>query len=278
MPDTIFEEALDAAVTQNHPRARPLTPARVDQMNLETSLAFYEDRFADASDFIFVFVGSFEVETLKPLVERYLASLPALNRNEAPKDVRMEFPAGVVEREVRSGIEPVSQVSIVFSGAFENDELHRVVARAMADSLAGNLQRTLREDLGGTYGVRVAPTFTMRPTQEYRLTINFACDPARTEALVRAAFEVIDEFKRNGPSRGQVADARVALMRDFETNIRDDAYLLNRILSKYEFGENVAEVFNMGPIYDQLTAPLLRDAARTFLNTDRYVKVTLLPE
>ena len=277
-PDTVFDEALDAAMSQNHLRAQPLTPARLNQMNLDASLAFYKDRFADASDFTFVFVGSFDLVTLKPLVERYLASLPALYRNETPKDVGMDPPEGVVEREVRSGIEPRSQVSIVFSGAFENDELNRVVARAMAESLAGNLQRTLREDLGGTYGVSVGPTFTKRPTEEYRLTINFASDPARTESLVQAAFQVIDQFKRNGPSEGQVLNTRAALMRDFETNSRQNAYLLNRIAYKYEHDEDVTDIFNMRPFYDQLTARVLRDAARAYLNTERYVEVTLLPE
>ena len=277
-PDTVFDEALDAAMSQNHLRAQPLTPARLNQMNLDASLAFYKDRFADASDFTFVFVGSFDLATLKPLVERYLASLPALYRNETAQDVGIDPPAGIVEREVRSGIEPRSQVSIVFSGAFQNDEMHRVIARAMANGLAGNLQRTLREDLGGTYGVSVQPTFTKRPTEEYRLTINFASDPARTESLVRAAFQVIDQFKRNGPSAGQVLDARAALMRDFETNSQQNSYLLNRILFKYEYDEDVTDIFNMRPFYDQLTARVLRDAARAYLNTDRYVEVTLLPE
>ena len=63
--------------------------------------------------------------------------------------------------------------------------MHRVVLRAMAETLSGNLQRTLREDLGGTYGVSVEPSFTKRPTEEYRLAISFACDPARTESLVK---------------------------------------------------------------------------------------------
>ena len=277
-PDTVFDEALGAALSQNHLRAQPLTPARLNQMNLDASLDFYRDRFADASDFTFVFVGSFDLATLKPLVERYLASLPALYRNETPKDIGMDFPDGVVEREVRSGIEPRSQVSIVFSGAFENDELNRVIVGAMAESLAGNLQRRLREDLGGTYGVSVGPTFTQRPTEEYRLTINFSSDPARTESLVRAAFQVIDQFKRNGPTAGQVRDGRAALMRDFETNSRQNAYLLNRIAYKYEHDEDVSDIFNMRPFYDQLTAPVLRDAARAYLDTERYVEVTLLPE
>ena len=81
-------------------------------------------------------------------------------------------------------------------------------------------------------------SFTKLPSAEYRLSINFACDPARTESLVRSAFQVIDEFKRIGPSEGQVADARSALMRDLETNGARNDYLLNRIVFKYQYGED----------------------------------------
>jgi zinc protease len=277
-PDTAFAEALDATLSQNHIRAQPMTAARVDQMNLDKSLAFYKDRFADASDFTFVFVGSVDLATIKPLVERYLGSLPALHRNETAKDVGMHPPTGIVEKQVRKGIEPKSQVSIVFTGPFQNDEMHRVVVGAMAETLSGNLLRTLREDLGGTYGVSVEPRFGKLPNEEYRLTISFGCDPARTESLVRTTFQLIEQFKRTGPSDGQVADTRAALSRDFETNSQRNDYLLNRLLFKYEYNEDVNDVFNMRPFYDQLTAPVLRDAARAYLDTNRYVKVTLLPE
>jgi len=277
-PDVLFSQALTAALTQNHLRAQPLTPASVDRMDLNKSLAFYKERFADASDFVFVFVGSFDLPTMKPLVEKYLASLPSMRKGEMVKDVGMHPPSGVVERQVKSGIAPRSQVSIVFTGPFQNDEQHRVLASAMAETLAGNLQRTLREDLGGTYGVNVTPSFTKRPTGEYRLSITFACDPARTDALVKTAFQVIDEFKRTGPGQGQVADTRATLVRELETNIANNSYLLNRILFKYEYGEDVRDVFNMRPYYDQVTVPAVRDAAREYLDTNRYVEVTLVPE
>jgi zinc protease len=277
-PEELFNRTLDAALSQNHPRAQPLTPASVDRMNLARSLAFYQDRFADASDFTFVFVGSFDLPTIRPLVEKYLASLPSLHRNEMVRDVGIRPPPGVVERQVRSGIAPRSQVSIVFTGPFQNDERHRVIASAMADTLGGNLQRTLREDLGGTYGVSVVPRFTKRPAGEYRLTITFACDPARTESLVKTAFQVIDAYKRNGPGQGQVADTRAALTRDLEANAGSNSYLLSRLLFKYEYGEDPREVFDMRPFYDQVTVPALRDAAVEYLNTNRYVEVTLVPE
>jgi zinc protease len=277
-PDTAFNETLVAAITQNHPRAQPMTVARVEQMNLEKSLAFYKERFADASDFVFVFVGSFDLPTIKPLVERYLGSLPALNSHETPKDVGVRPPTGIVEKQVVRGIEPKSQVSIVFTGPFQNDEMHRVVVSAMAETLSGNLHSTLREDLGGTYGVNVEPRFSKLPTEEYQVTVSFACDPARTKDLVKAAFDVIERFKSTGPSQGQITNTRAALVRDFETNSQRNNYLLNRLLFKYEYGENVNDVFSMRPFYDQLTAASVRDAARAYLNTNRYVSVTLLPE
>ena len=56
-PIFAFSDALQSTLSQNHPRARVMTAEMVDELNLEKSLAFYKDRFADASDFTFVFVG-----------------------------------------------------------------------------------------------------------------------------------------------------------------------------------------------------------------------------
>src|SRR5262249_16489219 len=71
-PEFAFSEALTTVLGQNHLRRRVPSPESVDEWNLDKSLAFYKDRFADASDFTFVFVGNFDLPTIKPLVERYL--------------------------------------------------------------------------------------------------------------------------------------------------------------------------------------------------------------
>jgi zinc protease len=277
-PDTAFEDTLTAALTQNHVRAQPMTPALVSQMNLDKSMAFYKDRFADASDFTFVLVGSFDLPTIKPLVERYLGSLPSLHRKEAGKDVGIRPPAGVVEKQITKGTAPKSQVGVVFTGSFQNNQRNRMIIRALSNTLAGNLQRVLREDLGGTYGVSVSPDFTKRPTEDYRLTISFACDPARTQDLIKALFDVVDDFRTNGPSPGQVADAQAALRRDLETDSRQNGYVLNQLTYAYQYDEPVPDPATLRGLYSQLTSSLLRDAARTYLDTNHFVKVVLMPE
>ena len=278
LPEVAFEDALNGAVSQNHPRARSLNADLVGQMSLEKSMAFYKDRFADASDFTFVFVGSFDVATIKPLVERYIASLPATNRKETGRDVGIRPPANVVDKLVTKGTTPKSQVGVVFTGPFQNELRNRLVVQTMANTLSGNLQRTLREDLGGTYGVSVVTDFTERPVQEYRISITFACEPARTQDLVKALFSVIDDFKVVGPSPGQIADAQAGLRRDLEVDSRENGKALKDLVYSYQYDEPVPDAAALRGLYDQLSVPMIRDAARTYLDTNRYVKVVLMPE
>jgi len=277
-PEAAFRDALRSAMTQDHPRARPLTPASVEEMNLDRSMAFYRNRFADASDFTFVLVGSFEVAAMKPLVERYLASLPSIHRVEAAVDRGIRPPPGVVERQVVKGVEPKSQVAIVFSGPFENDQMHRLLIKTVSQMLGGNLQRTLREELGGTYGVSAEPSFSKYPTAQYQISIDFSCDPARVAALTAAAWKVIRDFAERGPSAEYLAGTRSLLDRELETGFQTNADLLNELTTKVEYREDIAEVFNLRSFYDQLTPTAVRDAAREYVNAGRYVQVTLRPE
>jgi zinc protease len=277
-PEVAFTDALVAALTQNHPRARPLSAASISQMSLDRSMAFYKGRFADASDFTFVFVGSFQVDAIKPLVERYLGSLPALRRAEAAVDRGIRPPAGVVEREVVKGLEPRSQVAIVFTGPFQNDSFHRLLVKTMGEMLAGNLQQILREDLGGTYGVSVEPQFETVPTAQYQIVVSFACDPARVNDLTAAAWKEIRAFAEQGPSAGQLAGARNTMERELEVGFQENSDLLDELMTAVENREDLADVFNRRPLWTRLTTTALRDAAREYLNPKRYVQVTLRPE
>ncbi|MGE3956295.1 MAG: M16 family metallopeptidase [Vicinamibacterales bacterium] len=278
LPEATFRAAITAALTQDNPRARPLTPAAIDQMNLERSVAFYRNRFADASDFTFVFVGSFDVQAMKPLVEKYLASLPSLKRTEAAVDRGIRPPTTVVEREVVKGVDPRSQVAIVFAGTFQNTPLNRLLIKTMGEMLGGNLHHVLREELGGTYGVNVDSRFSKFPTQEYQISIGFSCDPARVTELTDAAWNEIRRFAERGPSADYLAGARNQMDRDLENGYQENADLLNDLLESIENGEDVGSVFNKRALYDQMTVSGLRAAAAQFLTLQRYVQVTLRPE
>jgi zinc protease len=277
-PEYAFFEALTATRYQNHIRRRLPTPASVEEWNLDKSLAFYKDRFADASDFTFVFVGSFDLATMKPLVERYLGALPSIHRKEAWKDVGVRTPAGIVEKKVEKGIEPKSEAAIVFSGPFEWDQTHRVAIRAMSEVLQTRLLEIIREELGGTYSITASQGYQKIPNPVYSITIQFGCAPQRTDDLIKRVFEEIEKFKTNGPTEKQVTDEKEALLREFETNSKLNNYLLGQITQKYQIGEDPAGLWKIPEYYQKIDAAMIQQAAKTYLNTNTFVKVTLFPE
>ena len=277
-PEWAFNQAVRAALSQNHPRARPLTPEMVDEMDLQKSFTFYKDRFADASDFTFVFAGNFDLAAMKPLVERYLASLPSLRRHETWKNVGIAPPRGVVEKTVRKGIEAKSQAAIVFTGPFPVDAPHQVALDALGVVVEMRLRQALREALGGTYDVRVDANASKIPEARYNVSIGFGCDPARTEELVKRLFREIEALKAQGPTAEEVSDAREALRRDHESALAQNGRLVEELADRYENSEDLADFFELPAQYAALTAEAVRDAARRCLDTGNYVRVTLYPE
>ncbi len=279
-PDVVFNHAIAAALSRNSPRRQPETPATVDRWDLAKSMAFYKARFADASNFTFVFVGSFTAETIKPFVETYLASLPATHAHETWRDLGITPPAGIVEQTIEKGIAPKSQVAIVFSGPFVYDDAHLLALRAMTLVLESRLFDTIRQELGGTYSITASPDADKAPRPQYTVRIEWTSDPARTAMLVQRVFEEI-EFVRGAPlSAQQVTAIRSVLQREFETNSQENGYLLNEISRRYADGDpaDVAAVVTLPQRIAALSAQAIQQAARAYLDTGNYVKITLMPE
>jgi zinc protease len=279
-PDVVFNRTLYSTLSREHLRRRPETPATIDQWDLAKAMAFYRARFADASHFTFVFVGSFTVDMIKPFVETYVASLPATNAGETWRDLGITPPTGVVQKTVEKGIAPKSQVSIVFSGPFMYTDANLLALRTMTMVLQGRLFDTIRQQLGGTYSIEVEPLTQKFPKPEYTVRISWACDPARVETLVGRVFDEIAFVKRTPLTTVQVERIRTALRRDYDENSQDNVYVLNQIVRRYEDrnADGLGSVFTVPEQIAALSGAAIQQAAQNYLNTDNYVRVTLMPE
>lgn len=276
-PEVAFTQAIGAALSGDHPRRRPETPESVAQWNLEKSLAFYKARFANAAGFTFIFVGSFTPEVIRPLVETYLASLPASTAQERWQDLGITPPRGVIERTVRKGIEPRAEVSIIFPGPFEYDDRHKLALRTMVLLLQARLNDAIREELGGTYSIAVDSQTAKFPKPEFRVRIDWTCDPARVDSLVQRVFEEIAAVKATRLTEDQMARVRDILVREFDQDSEENGYLLNQLARRYEDREGDAAGTSPLSTIASLDGDAVQRAAQQYLDTGNYVKVSLLP-
>ena len=280
MPQFVLMDTVSSTMSQGHPRSggsMAQVLAAMQAADLDVALDFYRDRFADASDFSFYFVGAFDLEGIRPLVETWLGGLPNLGRVETWVDHGIDPPAGVIEKVVHKGLEPQSQTQIIFSGDGEYSRHEWSVIVAMAEVLQIRLRELLREDLGGTYGVGVSGGLNYRPDEEYAVTINFGSDPERAEELSAVVFEEIERLKAEGPDPEIVAKVRETQRRSKETNLRVNGYWRLQLSSYESAGRDIRTI----PEYDAVdnwTDEEVQQAAIRYLRLDQYARFVLLPE
>lgn len=276
-PEAAFHDTLTATITRHHPRFQPWTVEKLDRMNLQKSIRIYGERFADAGDFIVFLVGNFQPEEIKPLVKSYLGGLPDQPGSEHWRDVTYEFPEEIIQKKIRRGLEPKSLTAIVFYGPFDWSPENRYKANAMLSVLRIKLRQRIREELGGTYGVRVNGSFSHYPRERYQISINYGSDPERVMELTEQIFSQIDSLKTGGTTEEYLTKVKEMDLREYETNLQENTFWLNSLKSHSIHGINPMNILEMDDRIRRLTLEDIQAAAQDFLNTDRYIRVVLYP-
>jgi zinc protease len=247
-PENVFQDTLRSVLSQGHPRARPPTGAMFDELDMHRSFEIYRDRFSDASDFTFYFVGNFDVAELRRLTERYIASLPGGGRVEAGRDLGVRPPRGVVRRTVRKGLEPKATTQIVFTGEFEFGQANLYALSALGEVLQLRLREVLREELSGTYGTGVRASGAAAPWPQYQLSIGFGTSPDRLGELTWAVLQEIETLRHRGPSESDLQKVREMMIRGRENDLRQNHFWLQQILVHDRHG------WDLGSIHDHRIA------------------------
>jgi zinc protease len=276
-PEVVFGETIEEALYQNHPRRQPLDEEFVSRVDHQRALQVYRERFADFSDFTFVIVGSFEISKLEPLVERYLASLPAAGREEAPRDLGIRVAEGTVEREVAMGMEEKAQVQLVLSGPFVQSVEERLRLQVMVEVLRNRLRDRVREQLGGTYGVSVSASTSHWPQPSYRLGVSFGSDPQRIDELIAVVFDEMDRMTRELVASEELEKVRETERRNRETALQQNGFWLGSLSYALEKGEDLAQILTFEDRLTVVDLEAVRGAAQAYLGRENLGKFILRP-
>ena len=277
VPEVKFSIESSKVLFQNNPRRLPPKPDDIAKIDADKALAFYKSRFADAADFTFVIVGDVDLAKLKPLVETYLASLPAKGRKEKEKDPGVRRVNGVVKKSWAFGSEPKARVQMMFHGnqkwTRDNDRDMYILGQA----LGMRLRETLREDLGGVYGVGAGGSLSRRPREERSFSIGFGCDPNRVDELTAATQKVIDDVKQNGVSAEYLDKLKAQFTRERETQLRSNGFWAGWLENAYRFGDDPTIVLDPTLMTARMTTENVKAAAKRYLAPRNFYQAVLMP-
>jgi zinc protease len=276
-PQYQFQRVLQERYSNGHLRTMPVDTEGVSSIRIDDVLSTYEDRFGDAGDFTFLFVGNLDPGVLAPLVESYLGSLPSTGRHDAWVDRHVTRPDGIVVDSVRSGVDPVSQVAVLFHGPYEFSQDNNYAIRAVERLLDIRMQEVIREDQSGTYGVGVQAQFVRLPDSRYTILITFRADPDRVDQLTELLFSVVEEIRTTVPDPDYVRRIQETQRSSFEEGLSNNEFWLGQVQYALTNERPLSAVMRYLDLVDALDGEAILEAARTYLDTDRYVQVTLYP-
>ncbi len=278
-PQCYYQDKLMRIMTQDHPRGGGFpTQEDFDKIKFEEAYNAYRDRFADAGDFTFFFVGNLDVEAMKPMIASYLGSLPTNGRTESWKDVGIRPPSGVVEENVYKGTDPKSMVNINFTGEMAYDKKEAYELNSLIQALNIKLIEEIREKRSGVYGIGANANVSKYPYEHYSIRISFPCAPENVASLTEAVFEEIRKIQANGPTEKDLMKVKETQRREMETNLKQNQYWLRGLERAYFLGQEPTNIVTYEESIEGLTVEDLKETANKYFNFDQYIQVVLYPE
>lgn len=260
-PQTTFTDSIESSVYMKHPRTTRIKADMIDKMDYDKILSMYNDRFKDAGDFTFIFVGNVEVEQMKPLIEEYLGALPTTHRKETFKDNKVDVRPGIFKNEFFKKQEtPKASNFVLLNGNCKYDLRNNILLNMTSQILNLVYTATVREDEGGTYGVYINSQLSKYPEEKAMLQILFETAPEKREKLMKIIFAELENITKTDPTVDNLNKVKEFMLKKHTENLKENMYWLNSI------GEYLFTGMNPMKDYSQIVNSITTKDIQKFAN------------
>jgi len=279
-PQVVFIDSLFNVLYHHSPLA-PISvpkPEYFDELNLSRIMEMYKENFEDANEMHFTFVGSISEDELKPLLEKYIASLPATSREFHYVDNKLRPVEGKVDLNVYKGKEQKALIVGIYSGAIPYTDELDLKAQAISEILNIRIIENLREKMQGIYGGGIPVQFEKIPYSHYTFFLQLPCGPEKVDTLLQAANAEIQNLIKNGPSKEDLEKVKKQWEEAYKVNSKENGTWLSELQSFNFPGDNPDYFINYNKYVDALTQKDIQAAAKLLLSTKNVLIGILRPE
>ena len=277
-PSTYFSNEFYTFLNKENPRYTGFPkPEDYDNADYELAYKIFKERFANAGDFNFYFVGNVDDAKIVEFSELYLASLPATNEKEKMVDLGYRMIKGEHKKVVNKGKDPKSSVNIMFYGDCKYDSDEAFALKALGDVLTIKLVEELRENESGVYGVGARGNMNKTPYGNYNFSISFPCGPENAETLTASALRELNKIIENGPEQKDVDKFIEAEKLDYKEKMKENRYWMTNLTRAYMNDSNPEDMLTYVEKVQQITPKEIQAVAKKYLTKEKVIGM-LMPE
>lgn len=279
-PMYLFMDTTYNVLYQGNVRAHQFdSPATFDKINMDNALKFYKERIGNAKGMYYTFVGSFKIDEIKPLIEKYLGGLPSDEIEMKAKDIGLFPVQGKKEFTLKKGKEQQAMLTHYINGksVFTPDDnfylaqLNEVINNYIID--------TIREKMSAIYGGGTGGSIEKYPRQEYMIQTYFPCSPDNIDKVNEAYLKIIDKVKIDGGiSDSDWERVKEPALKKYQVDIKTNRYWLNGLINANYYLTDPNRIMSFEQRINGTTPAKLSQIARKFYTNKNIFTAKWVPE
>ena len=275
-PNYKLQKELYKVLYNDNPRRAMISQEVLDAASLQTLEKNMRMLFNDAAGATFVVVGDTDIDTLKPLVEKYIGSLPKGKKPLKWTDPNEHIQKGLIEDVFAVDMQtPMSTVVQTYSAYFPYTAGRKVALDAASYILDIRYTNSLREDEGGTYGASTNVGFSRRPEERAMIQVVFACRPSLCDKLRDLAIQGLRDLAENGPTDEELTSAVLNLKKNIPEKRLTNSYWQSAIESYELYGQD-SDTENEAAV-NALSKESIQQVLREILAQNNLIEVVMKP-
>ena len=254
-----------------------LNEETLEKANLATIERVYRSLFKDAAGLTAVFVGNIDLDSFKPLCEKYLGSIPKGKKATTWKDNSPKVVKGEVIDHFSTDMQTPKNTVIQFYSADMPYSVKTSVMLKAANYILDMIYvDTLREDEGGTYGASSDMSITAAPQQQARIQVAFETNPTQCEKLISLAKEGLRKLAYEGPTEEQMTRTLENFRKGIPEKRINNSYWLGNLLTNEYRGIDYDAEYEAA--VNEISAEGIKEVLQKVLESGNFIEVVMSPD
>ena len=258
------------------------TEEKVRSLNLDRMFEIYRERFTDASNQTFFFVGNVEDKDID-LIAKYLNNLPANGKQKNDKFINRnpKFATGIQHAEAVKGIE--RQGMLIMSGqvnvdAKELDPQTRIAITELGEALSITVTEIIREKNGDAYSPSAGFDYEISPEGQVSWQFYIGCDPEKAKKIEGDCLDILRQYMKEGCDEKTLGKVQEQMIVNRGKARQNNGFWIGQISGSYMFNESRDFVEKYNDMVKSVTVKDIQALAAKYVNLNNYVAVSLRPE
>lgn len=275
-PDFLMQERFEDVSFGHNPRRQVISTEIIDKFEFEKLPGIYAKLFPDADSFTFTFVGNVDLETLKPLVEKYIGSIPTSSKPMTFVDDNAGPVKGAVEEVFTTPMQqPKVSIQYRYTGEIPYTLENKTAMIYLTQALNSRYLISVREEKGGSYGVSVWGSTDYLPKETYEMNIQFDTNEEMADELREIVMQEVRNIAENGPLTEDIEKTREFLLKNWKNTLEQNAGWMNYIQAKY--GPGLDYIGQNEEVIRTMTNADVQALAKKILEDNNLVEVVMRP-